>query len=375
MAKILVIGGGPAGCASSHFMTKLGHDVTLIEKAPVLGGSCRTYYWGGHPYNFGPRHFLTKIEKVWGYFNQNCPMKRYEGHEFLTYIERDKSFYHFPIHRDEVDEMPDAEKIRQELAQVPGAKGARNLEEYWLMSVGPTLYDKFVNSYSKKMWGIQSNTDITDFGFTPKGVALKTGPTKAAWSEAMSGFPKSPNGYDDYWGVATADTNVKLKTMIEEYDIPKKRVKIAGEWSTWDVIISTLSPEDIFHSCFGQLRWAGRDFLKLVLPVQEALPKHIYFLYYANDEPFTRIVEYKKFFEHDRDSPTTLLGIEMPSNRNKLYPYPMEKDQALAKKYLDMLPRDAYSIGRQGSYRYLDIGNIIEQCFELEDKIGKARVS
>ena len=84
-----------------------------------------------------------------------------------------------------------------------------------------------------------------------------------------------------------SNTNVKLKTMIEEYDIPKKRVKIAGEWSTWDVIISTLSPEDIFHSCFGQLRWAGRDFLKLVLPVQEALPKHIYFLYYANDEPFT----------------------------------------------------------------------------------------
>lgn len=190
----------------------------------------------------------------------------------------------------------------------------------------------------------------------------------------MSGFPKSPNGYDDYWDVATADVNVKLKTMIEEYDIPKKRVKIAGEWSTWDVIISTLSPEDIFGSCFGPLRWAGRDFLKLVLPVQEALPKHIYFLYYANDEPFTRIVEYKKFFEHDRELPTTLLGIEVPSNRNKLYPYPMEKDQALAKKYLDLLPQDAYSIGRQGTYRYLDIGNIVEQCFELQDKIGKARV-
>ena len=76
----------------------------------------------------------------------------------------------------------------------------------------------------------------------------------------------------------------------------------------------------------------------------------------------------------DVHEPSTLLGIEMPSNRNKLYPYPMEKDQALAKKYLDMLPQDAYSIGRQGSYRYLDIGNIIEQCFELHEKVGKARV-
>ena len=151
------------------------------------------------------------------------------------------------------------------------------------------------------MWQIQSNTEITDFGFTPKGVALKTGPIKAAWSEAMSGFPKSRNGYDDYWEVATADATVMLNTMIEQYDIPHRRVKIKGEWSTWDIIVSTLSPEDLFHSCFGPLRWMGRDFLKIVLPVQEALPKHIYFLYYANDEPFTRIVEYKKFFEWDRE--------------------------------------------------------------------------
>ena len=138
MAKALVIGGGPGGCASTHFLTNLGHEVTLIERAPVLGGSCRTFYWGGHPYNYGPRHFLTRIEKVWEYFNKYCPMKHYEGHEFLTYIERDNAFYHFPIHRDEVDEMPDAAKIREELSKVPGAQGARNLEEYWLLSVGLT---------------------------------------------------------------------------------------------------------------------------------------------------------------------------------------------------------------------------------------------
>ena len=34
MAKALVIGAGPAGCASTHFLTNLGHEVTLIERAP-----------------------------------------------------------------------------------------------------------------------------------------------------------------------------------------------------------------------------------------------------------------------------------------------------------------------------------------------------
>ncbi len=370
MAKVLVLGGGTAGCAASHFLTDLGHQVTLIERSKVLGGSCRTYYWGGHPYTLGPRHFLTKQEKVWNYFDTHCPMTRYEGHEFFTYVERDQAFYHFPIHRDEVDEMPDADKIRAELGACKGPEQANNLEEYWLESVGPTLYDKFIRQYSKKMWQIESNSEITDFGFTPKGVALKTGPVKAAWSEAMSGFPTAANGYDDYFDLAVEGTDVHFGTTAEEFDIPNRRVMIDGEWTEWDIIVSTLSPEILFDSCYGELRWMGRDFFKLVLPVKEALPEHVFFLYYANDEPFTRIVEYKKFYKYD--SPTTLLGIEIPSFRNKLYPFPMKKDQDLAQKYLDLLPENVYSIGRMGSYRYLDMGNIIEQCFDLAEKVGKA---
>ena len=32
---------------------------------------------------------------------------------------------------------------------------------------------------------------------------------------------------------------------------------------------------------------------------------------------------------------------------------------------MDLLPQDVYSIGRMGTYRYLDIGNIVEQCFRV----------
>ena len=31
LAKALVIGGGPGGCASTHFLTNLGHEVTLLR--------------------------------------------------------------------------------------------------------------------------------------------------------------------------------------------------------------------------------------------------------------------------------------------------------------------------------------------------------
>ncbi|MBV8534578.1 MAG: NAD(P)-binding protein [Alphaproteobacteria bacterium] len=363
MTKTLIIGGGFAGCIAAQMLSKKGHDVTLVERAPFLGGTCRTEWWGGHPYTLGPRHFLTKREDVWAYLDTYCPMNRFPGHEFLTYIERDQQFYHFPIHRDEVDEMPDREQIKKELAAAKGPDGARNLEEYWIFSVGPTLYDKYVNQYSKKMWGIESNTEITEFSFSPKGVALKTGKDKAAWTEAMSGFPKAPNGYDDYFPISTKDCTVKLKTTIEDFDMPGYRVKIAGEWHKYDVIVTTVSPEITMKNAFGALRWAGRDFFKLVLPIEHLFPEHVYFLYYASQEPFTRVVEYKKFYNNK--SPHTLIGIEIPSTKNKLYPFPMKKDQDIHRKYVEAMPKNVFSVGRNATYRYLDVGLIIEHCMDL----------
>lgn len=363
MAKVLVIGGGFAGCIAAHMLQH--HDVTLVERANELGGTCITRWWGGHPYTLGPRHFLTKREDVWNYLDAHCPLKRYAGHEFLTYVESDSAFYHFPIHRDEIDVMPDADSIRAELEACSGTANAQNLEDYWVGSVGATLYRKFVDAYSRKMWDIGSNKEITDFGFTPKGVALKTGPVKAAWSEAMCGFPKSPNGYNEFFPLATSKATIMLKKFVERMDGMK--VRINGEWSKWDVIVNTISPEWLFESCYGPLRWMGREFLKVVLPVETAFPKDVYFLYYANAEPFTRIVEYKKFYDYK--SPQTLLGIEIPSKKNKLYPYPMKEDQDKHARYLGLFPPDVHSIGRMGSYRYLDVGMIIEQCLDLVKKI------
>ncbi|MGZ6230251.1 MAG: 2-oxoacid:acceptor oxidoreductase family protein [Syntrophales bacterium] len=40
--KVAIIGSGPAGMTCAYFLTILGHDVTVFEAAPVLGGILRT---------------------------------------------------------------------------------------------------------------------------------------------------------------------------------------------------------------------------------------------------------------------------------------------------------------------------------------------
>jgi UDP-galactopyranose mutase len=221
------------------------------------------------------------------------------------------------------------------------------------------------------MWKIESNKELNgeEWGWSelhPKKFPLKTG-SRAIWAEAISAFPKSINGYDDYFEIATSNTDVHLNTEIEAYDMEKHRVKIDNQWHRYDIIVSTISPEVIMNNAFGPLRWVGRDFLKIVLPAKEVFPPNVYFLYYANEEPFTRIVEYKKFYQYE--SSTTLLILEVPSFNNKLYPYPTKKDRAQAQKYFDALPEGVYSIGRAGSYRYLDMDDIIQQCMDLVAKL------
>ncbi len=39
--RIAVIGGGPSGLTAAHFLTRKGHDVTIFESSPMLGGALR----------------------------------------------------------------------------------------------------------------------------------------------------------------------------------------------------------------------------------------------------------------------------------------------------------------------------------------------
>ena len=380
MKKALIIGGGFAGCAAAHQLALLGGwDITLVDSAPHLGGGCKTLWYGGHPYTFGPRHFLTQNESVFTYLDSYCPLRRCNDHIFLTYIQQDDQFYNYPIHIDDVPRMPEAEKIAAELSpimderkktgQVQGAMNAKNLEEFWLASVGQTLYDKFIDSYSKKMWLVGDNREIDDFGWSPKGVALKEG-GREAWDVAISAYPIAEDGYDGYFRVATAGTRVRLNTHIDAFDIPNKTVFIGGAAERYDVIINTISPDLLFEQVYGELPYVGRDFHAFVLPIAHAFPPDVYFLYYAGQEQFTRIVEYKKFTHQRYDDNSTILGLEIPSRNGRYYPIPIQSEYARAERYLAEMPEGVFSIGRAGSYQYrVDIDDCIEQAMDVAQKL------
>ncbi len=54
MARVVVVGGGLAGCASAARLAKLGHEVTLIEALPTLGGAIGVVEQDGFEWDTGP---------------------------------------------------------------------------------------------------------------------------------------------------------------------------------------------------------------------------------------------------------------------------------------------------------------------------------
>jgi len=304
---------------------------------------------------------------VFAYLDALVPLRRCPEHEFLTYVERDNAFYNFPIHMDDIEQMPDCDLIKQELKQAKGVENAKNLEDYWIGSVGRTLYSKYIDQYNKKMWMVDDNVKIDTFNWSPKGVTIKEGP-RACWDTAISAYPYAPDGYNAYFDIATQGVRVLLNTTIEAYDIPAKTVVLGGEKRRYDVIVNTIAPDMLFEECHGPLGFIGRDFHKLVFPTEHVFPENVYFLYYGNDEQFTRMVEYKKFTRHQ--SPTTLVGLEIPSFNGKHYPLPFQSEIERARRYYEMMPQGVYSIGRAGTYRYgLDIDDCIEQAIEVARQV------
>ncbi len=369
MAKTaLIIGGGFAGCAAAHQLALMGGwKVTLVEKQSELGAGVRTRWYGGHPFTFGPRHFLTPWEHVYGFLNEYLPLRLLK-HEFITYVESDQEFYNFPIHRDDIDGMPDREKIDNELEQRVGLESAKNLEEYWISSVGPTLYEQYINTSSKKMWQVDDNREIDTFSWSPKGVTIKEG-SRDAWDSRFSAYPIAPDGYNSYFDIATAEAQVMLGTTITDYDIPNRSVVLNGEKKRYDIVVNTIPPDVLYEFEHGALPFVGRDLHQMVLPMEHCFPPNVFFIYYAGQEKFTRLVEYKRFTQHK--SPTTLVAMEIPSKNGKHYPLPVLSEIARAQKYIDQMPDQVFSIGRNGTYLYqVDIDDCIAQAMEIREKLS-----
>lgn len=366
--KAIILGGGVSGCAVANELDKKGIETVVIEKNGYLGGGCHTFFYGGHPYTEGPRPLAIHDGHAFAYINEVVKLRTFPL-ILDSYNEKDQRFYGFPIHWDDIQTMPDREQILQELEDRPKINNATNLEDGWINAVGTTLYTKYVKTYTEKMWEVESNKVFEDFSWSVKGSPIQHGDRMCRLgSESESqlhAYPIEETGYNRFFEYCTRNSKVYLNTNIERVDLEKREVYVSGEVIKGDIIVSTIALDDLMENCYGELRYMGRDFHKIVLPTEHIFKEGHHFIHYPNHEKFTRIVEYKMLTGHKSDS--TLLVMELPSHSNKLYSYNIKSEHDKAAKYINSIPNNVYTIGRMGTYQYLNINQCIAAACQLAE--------
>lgn len=363
MKKAMIIGAGFSGCTLAMLLKEKGWAVTVIEKENYIGGGVRTFFYGGHPFTYGPRHFLSPHREAYDFLNSYVPLRDIKKINY-TFIESDQTFYTYPIHEDDISKMPEADEIRQELASRPEEASPQNFEEFWIHRVGKRLYSKYIKEYNKKAWMLESNTEM-DFGFeaTVKAKPLESG-ERYEYKDWYNCYPIPHDGYNRYFDIALDECEVLLNATITGFDLEQCSVHLGDRSISADILISTISPDTLMDYQYGELKYVGREFHTMVLPIESIFPKDVYFIYYPNStDSHTRVVEFKKFTLHK--SPYTLLLVEIPSLKNKLYPTMIRSEVEKAQRYIDALPDHVYSLGRMGVYRYIDMDDVILQSLEF----------
>jgi phytoene desaturase len=123
--RVVIVGAGPGGLASSMLLAAAGLEVTVVEKRNTVGGRTSTIEQDGFRFDAGPTFFLfpqvlREIFAVTGHsLEEEVPMYRLDPQYRLVFGSGGQ-----------VDATPDLARMKQQIAAISPADAAR-LEDYF----------------------------------------------------------------------------------------------------------------------------------------------------------------------------------------------------------------------------------------------------
>jgi UDP-galactopyranose mutase len=344
--KILVLGGGVAGSSMAYFLSEKGYEVTIVEQHRQVGGMSRTCYYSGHPYEFGPHIWFWPGGREDPVNNTIVKLTNDElfhiNRRLFTYVESDQRKYRYPVHYQDIDQMPGSNQIHAELrlhrdeqlklveSELP-VLGECKFADYFTAAMGPMLYQKFMANYTWKMWNIPGNELETSMVWADR---FQHAYTKSDANEPVRGlkgydplkfedhtlgkgiefqvYPKK--GWNVVWDAMVARSTVISDMIVGIRDEHRRPYVLTANGSKFyfDDYHSVYCSIDI-DSLWGEetLPYTGRMMIPLLIPgLVSAFPEGAESLHYSSCEFQTRVTEMKVITKHE--SPDSLILIEVP---------------------------------------------------------------
>ena len=346
---------------------RLGVRVEIIDQREHLAGNCHTERdeaSGVLLHKYGPHIFNTSQEDVWKYVNRFG--------EFRPYINRVKAVnrhgvFSFPLNLHTINQFFGTNLSPNE-AQAFIAKRAdqsidtpANFEEQALKFVGYELYEAFFHGYTKKHWGCEPRE-------LPASI-LKRLPLR---------FNYNDNYYNSRHQAIPAEGYSPVVRRI--LDHPNIHLALNTGWeramaADFDHTFYSGPIDELFGFNNGRLGYRTIYFERI--DAQGDFQGNAVINYTEQQTPWTRIHEHKHFAPWeslDRTVAFREFSKETSPADIPYYPKRLAYDVGTLHTYAKQLADspNITPIGRLGTYRYLDMDQVIGESLDLAADIVTA---
>lgn len=356
----LIVGAGLYGAVFARQMTDAGKKCLVIDRRNHIAGNIFSKKMEGMDVHmYGPHIFHTDQEHIWEYVNRFAefnsfiysPVANYQG-----------ELYNLPFNMNTFTKMwidvktpDDARRRIEEQVRKAGISGKpRNLEEQAISLVGTDIYEKLIKGYTQKQWG-KPCSQLPPF-------IIRRLPVRFLFDNNYFNHPHQGIPVDGYTAMAErmlAGIEVSLNTdYLKEKDAVRKEAK---------TVIYTGPIDEYFGYSEGTLQYRSLRFETKVLDMPNY--QGVAGMNYTDAEhPWTRIVEHKHFLFGKGNQDKTVITKEFPSlwkqGDEPYYPVNDGPNSVLYEKYrkLASAEKDVRFGGRLGTYRYMDMDQVIDQA-------------
>lgn len=363
MYDYLIVGAGLYGSVIAHEATKHGKKCLVIDKRSHIGGNIFTEKVNGVDiHKYGAHIFHTDDQEVWDYVNQLVTFNRFTNSPLAKYKDKLFSlpFSMYTFHQMwGVNTPEEAKKTIDSQREAYKDIEPKNLEEQAIKLIGKDIYEALIKGYTEKQWG-RKTTDLPPFII--RRLPVRFTYNNNYFTDRYQGIPE--DGYTALIEKLLLGVDVKLNTDFFENDkMYEKQAK---------TVIYTGMIDQYFNYKYGYLAYRSLRFKNEMVETDNYQGNAVV-NYTEKEVPFTRIIEHQHFtFKQQKP---TLITREYPVDweigDEPYYPINDEVNNALYKKYRKLANDQDKVIfgGRLGTYRYLDMDDIIrlalDQCKKL----------
>ena len=363
---ILIIGSGLSGSViAERFSNIFNKKVLIIEKRDHIGGNCYDYVDSDTDIlmnKYGAHLFHTNSDIVWEYVNKFNKWNRWD-HQVFGNV--DRKLIPIPVNINSVNKIFEEHITNEkemdvwlEKSQIQYNK-ITNSEEVAKSRVGEKLYELLFKPYTFKQWAkYPKDLDPSVLSRIP----IRNNFDNRYFTDRYQALPDK--GYTNFFSNILNNNNIQvlLNTDFFEY---RKKFNLDNK-----IIIFTGPIDNYFkNSGLDKLEYRSIDFKIEKYYNTNYFQENSVINYPSSDVEYTRIVEYKHFF--NQKSNHTLIVKEYTNDRGEpYYPVPTKKNIELYNKYklLADKEKNVHFVGRLASYKYFNMDEAILNALNYFDE-------